>query len=322
MSRDEISNDTLDYKEITEILRQNTIQFNTQMFEGLNKAFKDAIVNSGIANAKETSEEFSKLLSDAIIKVNQEKIVSDIFITAFKDALAKSGLSGVTLELPPKSILTVVLESSRINRQLVKKIIEKIPPITADRIVYDELSIGTTTDVVALGLIKKLEECKPGDTDWKKFEGVCSDILTYCFASSLDGPYEQKYTFDRRQRRDMIFTIPMATEDGFWRQIMIFHGSGIIFDCKNHSGEIDGDEVGKVADYLGDGKLTKFGVILLRKGLSENGKHQQVEEYSEKKKLVVCLTDEDLKNMIKLKAHEKHPAKIIENARNKFLLDQ
>jgi len=133
----------------------------------------------------------------------------------------------------------------------------------------------------------------------------------------LDEPLVQSFTEDKIHRRDLIFYIPHGL-GGFWEFILIKFGMGIIIDCKNHVDPFDGNEVRIVSKYLGKKKLTTFGIIASRKGLSKNGKKVQRDLWIESNQLIVCLTEEDLVKMLELKEEDDEPWKVIDKLMKDF----
>ena len=66
------------------------------------------------------------------------------------------------------------------------------------------------------------------------------------------------------------------------------------------------------SNYFGLKKLGIFGVLISRKGISESGIRQQKDSWIHNDKMIVCVSDEDLKKMIRLKLEEENPEQIID----------
>jgi len=156
--------------------------------------------------------------------------------------------------------------------------------------------------------IKKL---KDSESSWSEFEDVCKEIFCQCFMPELEEPLVQSFTEDKIHRRDLIFYIPHDL-GGFWQFLIFKFGMGIVIDCKNHVDPLDGNEVRIASKYLGKKKLTTFGIIASRKGLSENGKKVQRDLWVNSDHLVICLTEKDLIKMLELKEAGDEPWKVID----------
>jgi len=169
----------------------------------------------------------------------------------------------------------------------------------------------------AKALIKKLMKCKPGKKYWSDYEDICKEILCYCFLPTLNEPMVQEYNYDKTERRDLVFTIPQGLT-GFWGYILIQYGEGIIIDCKNYNNEIPGNEVTITAKYLGAKKLTSYGLIISRRGLSPGGKTAQRNCWKDDSKMIISLSDNDLVKMLELKDKDDDPWKVLDQLNKKF----
>ena len=158
--------------------------------------------------------------------------------------------------------------SSQLNKDLLGSQINYYAPIELEEV---EKPKKKSKKKKIQNLIKKLQACKPGKKDWKKYEDICNEIFSYCFSPDLDEPLVQSFTEDKLHRRDLIFYIPHGL-GGFWEFIILKFGLGIVIDCKNYSSEISDNEVRIATKYLGKKKLTTFGLIISRKTLSKSGK--------------------------------------------------
>ncbi|TET14926.1 MAG: hypothetical protein E3J81_05895 [Dehalococcoidia bacterium] len=170
-------------------------------------------------------------------------------------------------------------------------------------------------------LVKKLESCPPGREHWRDYEDVCQEILTYCLVPPLTEPSVQSRTENGFERRDLIFHIPHAATGSVWSWLHTdqrFCSLAIILDCKNYSSELNGDEVHKTTKYLSKDRLGLFGIIVTRVGLSESGQARQNETWRSDGKLVICINDSDLKQMLGMKEAGEKPEFLIDKKIREF----
>jgi hypothetical protein len=294
---------------------------------------KEAIVKTQLAIFGETTlkyaEAFSKSLQNTftVFSPAMQSILNSQI--ALQRAIGMSGIFKIpasvsslldsihAISLPKQLVgLTSISENLNklLNNELLKninsyylpdelRIVDKPPQLT-------KASTGTV-------LIKKLKDCKAGKEDWGNYEDVCKEILLYCFVPPLLEPLEQSKTENDLHKRDLIFHIPHDAGN-FWQYLLMKFGMAIIVECKNYQDKLNENTILISSKYLGNGKLTKFGLVLTRKGLNEGGKKGQKSSWGEKK-LLICLTDDDLTKMIMLKESNEEPWKVIDNAIREFL---
>lgn len=165
----------------------------------------------------------------------------------------------------------------------------------------------------------KLQECKPGEKDWNKFQDICEEILDYCLVPPLFEPITQSKTSDSLHIRDIIFNIPSEL-DGFWSLFLIKFGLALIFECKNYVKPIRENQLQISSKYVGEHKLAKLGILVTRKGLHENGVKAQENIWKEHKKMILCMSDEHLQKMLELKHEGDEPSKVIDSLIRDFLV--
>ena len=101
--------------------------------------------------------------------------------------------------------------------------------------------------------------------------------------------------------------------DGFWAYVKNAYSSlSLIVECKNYSDPIGPNAVVITSKYFGDKKLGTFGIILSRNGPKANCWRQQIQYWQDEGKMILCLSDEDLKDMITLKLKGKEPETVLD----------
>lgn len=172
---------------------------------------------------------------------------------------------------------------------------------------YRDYSIG---DV----LIKKLENCPKGKDGWSRFEEIGGEIFNYLFADSFRNyTYTfQSTTTDGIFRRDMVVNNTYKESPCFWQLVKEDYNSNlIIIDFKNYQHTLTPDEFYNPSKYMN--KLAgNFVIILSRYGLNESAKKFQI-KLLEDNKLVMCLSDANLKDLINQKINGQNPLYNLEN---------
>ncbi|KXB05591.1 hypothetical protein AKJ50_00460 [candidate division MSBL1 archaeon SCGC-AAA382A13] len=174
-----------------------------------------------------------------------------------------------------------------------------------DKLGFDDETLPELQKTEHIQLVDRLSKCKLGKIQWKRYEEICGDILEYLLCPPLGDPIPQKRTVEGFEIRDWTLQIPYNS-GGFWRHIrQKYESNGLVVECKNLTDQINKEHVIRCAEYLDSKRLGNFGIILSRKPASESAKKQQKKAWFEQDKMILSLTDEDLRNMIKLKSNNK-----------------
>lgn len=163
-------------------------------------------------------------------------------------------------------------------------------------------------------LINRLRNCPTGQEGWVEYENIGTDIFKYLFADDFRHfSYKvQSDTEDGILRRDLIIPNTYDPNLGFWRHVENqYNAKVIIVDFKNFSDPLNLDEFYKVSKYF-DSLKGNFAIIFSRKGLNKNARRFQMKRLGEHE-LVLCLTDEDIIEMIELKDRNQSPTDLLEN---------
>jgi hypothetical protein len=99
----------------------------------------------------------------------------------------------------------------------------------------------------------------------------------------------------------MIYQIPHDIP-GFWAFVKTAHNAlAVIVDAKNYTDILPKDQIVITSKYFGPKKLWNFGIVICRKRLNNSGKKEQADRWVHHDEMIVCLTDDDLEEMIGLK---------------------
>lgn len=166
-----------------------------------------------------------------------------------------------------------------------------------------------------LELIDQLKQCPKGREGWKKYEDIGTEIFTFLFKDGFRN-YSFEYqssTSDGIQRRDLVVNNTYKEANGFWQQMNHdFNSKIIIIDFKNYEEELTSDNLYIPTKYL-NSTVGNFVIVFSRKGLDKTAKKSQLKLLSEKKQLVICLTDDDLIDMISQKMKGLNPLNTLES---------
>jgi hypothetical protein len=189
---------------------------------------------------------------------------------------------------------------------------ELIYPFLAKKLSGNQVTNKLTT---AQRLIERLKNCPTGLEGWKQFENLCLEIIKFVFSDSFRNirikPQGRNYS--GTDIRD--FIIANSGNHELWRDLKSFYKcNNIIIECKNFESEIGNDEFRQISDYLEKDYIGQFGIILTRKGLSDQGKIKQREFLSNRvKKLILVLAEEDIIDLIRKKSQNEEPELILED---------
>ena len=150
------------------------------------------------------------------------------------------------------------------------------------------------------GFINELNSLNSGHEYWSAFQKLTSDILEHLFCPPLETPRYEHTDSDKKNRRDMIFE--NSCESGFWRSIRdTYRAFYIVVDAKNYSNALKKSQIIEIAHYLKPYGCGMFGIAVSRKGASSSAEHAIKEQWIGNKKMIVSLSDSDLKEMLQIK---------------------
>lgn len=169
---------------------------------------------------------------------------------------------------------------------------------------------------------QKLSKIKAGKEDFQSYENLCIDILKYVLGDYLTLWAEQEYSNDDMYRFDLCCKIKTGTNQDFFETIKnYFKTKYIVFEFKNYTDEIGQKEIYTTEKYLYEKALRKVAIIISRKGADEHAIKATKGSLRESGKLILCLSDKDLLDMIDIKIKaEQEPADILVNKLDDLLV--
>lgn len=161
-------------------------------------------------------------------------------------------------------------------------------------------------------LVQKLRNCSLGANDWKEFEDICLEILSFLFVPPLIKAISQPRTFSGIDRRDAVFPNREDTGTSIWARIYReLNARFVLFEFKNFDKtEIGKEEVNQTRNYLTP-TMGKLAIICGSKMPNEQAHIKRNTIYSEDKKVILFLNKEKLEEMLYMKERGEDPAGLI-----------
>lgn len=182
--------------------------------------------------------------------------------------------------------------------------VETIEPERPEPFIFEESSQMENTDPesVADSYIAQLKALETGSAAFKKYEELCVSILKYILGEYLTLWEQQKTTEENLYRFDMCCKIKNGvTQDFFDTICKYFSTKYIVFEFKNYEEPITQREIYTTEKYLYEKALRKVAIIISRNGADKNAKKAARGSLRESGKLIICLSDKDLKAMLQIK---------------------
>lgn len=165
---------------------------------------------------------------------------------------------------------------------------------------------------------EKLKNCPPGQEHFTDYENICVDIFKFIFSSKLGEPKYQSRTFDKKQRRDILFR-NQQTSRFFQRIANKFGADFIILDCKNYSAPIESDVVFDVAKYVNKA-LGRFIIVASRYGSSSSVEAAQLRVMRDDDAIIIIISDVHLLEMLRIYEKNENPEDVLEDLVDEALL--
>lgn len=168
-------------------------------------------------------------------------------------------------------------------------------------------------------LANELSSLPAGRGTWSAYHRLITRILERLFVPPLAPPLSNAPDAEGRNRRDII--LPNYAESGFWAYMRVRYGADfIIADAKNHCDEIGKDDALQMIHYLKEDGAGLFGLLISRKGMTESCQQALTNHWIRHGKMVICLSDTDVFQMLRLKEGGDNPEAVVRQAIESFRL--
>ena len=153
-----------------------------------------------------------------------------------------------------------------------------------------------------LSLKERLQRIEPGRKQYQEYEAVCIEILKYVLGDYLTLWYVQKNTDHGMYRFDLCCKIKSGVEQDFFESIQnYFNTKYIVFEFKNYADKITQQEIYTTEKYLYEKALRRVAIIISKNGADEHALAAAKGSLRESGKLILCLSDKDLLELIDMK---------------------
>lgn len=173
-----------------------------------------------------------------------------------------------------------------------------------------------------LSYISRLIGTPKGHTNFSQYENLCIEILRYLFNEQLSLWRKQEKSFAGLFRFDLICKIKNDTELEFWNILKRFYDTlYVVFEFKNYDQKISQSQIYTTEKYLYAKALRRVAIMITREGLDNNAEIAQRGVLREDGKLIICLSDKDIINMIKMKEKGDEPCDYLSDYLDNLLVD-
>lgn len=157
---------------------------------------------------------------------------------------------------------------------------------------------------------EKLLRIAPGREQFQEYETTCTDILKYVLGDYLTLWETQESANNGLYRFDLCCKIKSGANQDFFDTIKhYFNTKYIVFEFKNYGEKISQKEIYTTEKYLYEKALRKVAIIISRLGADEHALQAARGSLRETGKLILCLSDNALLEMIDIKMRgEQEPA--------------
>lgn len=151
-------------------------------------------------------------------------------------------------------------------------------------------------------LKKKLLKINHGKEQFRKYEETCIEILKYVLGEYLTLWEVQESSNDGLYRFDLCCKIKHGINHDFFDTIkQHFNTKYIVFEFKNCQEKITQKEIYTTEKYLYEKALRKVAIIISRQGADDNALKAAKGSLREHGKLIICLSNNSLLEMIDIK---------------------
>jgi WD40 repeat protein len=256
----------------------------------------------GITDKIELSYE-SQITSDLHHDIQEKKdFISDVNYPNILNKDDKILIFTSDLSHPQEVLSSLTIEKACTN--------ESINPINENETIQDNHSAK---------LLENLLQIPPGREHWRQYEDICIKILNYAFIPPLLLPKIQFKSEDGLDRLDAIY--PISSGDPIWGRIQIqFKTRYVVTEFKNYVNPPDQKAVESLSQYLYIPGLRSFGILCSRKKASDSALKARRRAWLDANKLIVMLCDQDMQEILSLKANDQNPAQVIDSQIDDFFM--
>ena len=155
---------------------------------------------------------------------------------------------------------------------------------------------------------EQLKDIQPGKEFFKEYEKICTEILKNVLGEYLSLWAVQEHSNDGLYCFDLCCKIKNGVNQDFFNTIQnYFNTKYIVFEFKNYKEKITQREIYTTEKYLYKKALRSVAIIVSREGASRNALSATKGCLRENGKLILCLSDKDLNELIRIKEKDEQP---------------
>lgn len=155
---------------------------------------------------------------------------------------------------------------------------------------------------------ERLKNIQPGKEFFKEYEKICTEILKNILGEYLGLWAVQEHSNEELYCFDLCCKIKNGVDQDFFNTIQnYFNTKYIVFEFKNYKEKITQREIYTTEKYLYKKALRSVAIIVSREGASRNALLAAKGCLRENGKLILCLSDKDLNELIHIKEKGEQP---------------
>lgn len=245
----------------------------------------------------------------------------DYFFTEFRAFLkAKRGLKPISKKASKLAAEEAKEEVVKISQQHIEKVEAYVR--RKENTAAEAQPSETYLDVDDIcsesdSLKGRLDGVPTGNASSTEYQNLVLETLNFLFNPELIDGVPEVRTVDGTERRDIIFT--NDSDKTFWSYIRNEHSSILLmFETKN-TDDISNTYLNQTGTYLGD-RLGRLGIMISRQALKEPQMRKAFSIYNDStpRKIILHLSDSDLKEMLDMKCNGQDPMRFIQQRYRNF----
>lgn len=287
------------------------------------KAFRSKMVPSGIV-----LDAITQLLS--LIELSREEYIPVVVIVGYGSQILYNEITNrfqsKVLVLDIRHLLFMVQNNQELRDRLVSALeysVANVVPVIPDvNINFQSIRPQLPELSEYDSLIKQLDSWDSASTTSAAYERLCTDVLKRVFADDLALWKEQQTSDAGLFRFDLICKIKNGNVKEFWNMCeRYFNSKYIVFEYKNYRECITQKEIFTTVKYLYMKALRGVAIIVSVNGTDENADWAIRGILREEGKLIISLSNADLRNMLELKKQNQDPSEYLGEKLDALLID-
>ncbi len=168
-------------------------------------------------------------------------------------------------------------------------------------------------------LLDQLADIRSGRDQWSEYQALVGHFCEYLFVPPLGVPALEVSNESGADRRDLVMA--NMAESGTWSLLrQLYRADYVVVDAKNHGEPLVKKSIIEVAHYLKWYGPGLFALVACRQGFAESGHIAAREQWIGSQRMIVAVTDEDFREMVRLKQQGSNPVDVLTENIRRFRL--